>query len=70
MECSKCRELEQAFELKLTQCIAARASVFYRVSTELAASKNVDMERSRYDLDEHQLVCASGVQITPSLAHT
>ena len=62
MECSKCRELKQAFELKLTQYIEARASVFYRVSTELAASKNVDMERSRNDLYEHQLVCASGVQ--------
>jgi hypothetical protein len=29
------------------------------VSTELAAQKNVDMERAKSDLEEHQLVCVS-----------
>jgi len=32
----------------------------YRVSTQLAASKNVDMERAKSDLEEHQLACKRG----------
>jgi hypothetical protein len=58
MECAMCRELEHVFELKLTQYVEARASVYYRVSTELAARRNVDMERSKNDWEEHQMVCA------------
>jgi hypothetical protein len=49
MECAKCSELKQALEIKLTKYVEARASAYYRVSTELAAHSNVDMERSRYD---------------------
>jgi len=59
MGCSMCRELQHVFELKLTQYVEARASVFYRVSTELAARRNVDMERSKNDWEEHQMVCTS-----------
>jgi hypothetical protein len=60
-------DLEQAFESRLRQYIEARSAAYYRVSTELAASKNVDMERARNDLEEHQLVCVSGprVETTP-----
>jgi hypothetical protein len=57
MDCTRCRELRQTFESKLNKYIEARASDYYRVSTELAAHKNVDMERSRNDLEEHQFVC-------------
>jgi len=35
----------------------ARSAVYYRVSTELAAKKNVDMELIRNDLEEHQSIC-------------
>jgi hypothetical protein len=61
MDCVKCRELRQAFEFKLGQYIEARGASYYRVSTELAAYKNVDMERSRNELEEHQSVCGASV---------
>ncbi len=35
----------------------ARSGAFYQVSTELAAKRQVDMERARNDLEEHQLIC-------------
>jgi hypothetical protein len=59
MDCAKCRELKHVFGLKLTQYVEARASVYYRVNTELAAHRNVDMERSRNEWEERQMVCAS-----------
>jgi hypothetical protein len=59
MDCVKCRELKRVFELRLTQYVEARASAYYRVSTDLAARRNVDMERSKNDWEEHQMVCAS-----------
>jgi len=59
MDCIKCRNLKQTLERKFSNYIKARAACYYRVSTELAAHENVDMERSRNDLEEHQLVCVS-----------
>jgi hypothetical protein len=57
MDCLRCERLEEAFEFKLNKYVEARSAAYYRVSTELAAKKNVDMERARNDLEEHQLVC-------------
>ena len=59
MDCLECKKLEEAFESRLSRYIEARCSAYYWVSTELAAKKNVDMERTRNDLEEHQLICAS-----------
>ncbi len=59
MDCLECKNLEQAFESGLSQYNEARSAAYYRVSTELAAKKNVDMERTRNELEEHQLICAS-----------
>lgn len=59
MNCVKCRELRQVFDSKLGKYIEARSDPYYRVCTELAAHRNVDMERARNDLEEHQLVCVS-----------
>jgi hypothetical protein len=59
MGCLECKNLEEAFESRLSQYIDVRADADYRVTTELAAQKNVDMERARNNLEEHQLVCAS-----------
>ena len=59
MDCIKCRNLKQTLEHKLSSYLKARAACYYRVSTELAAHENVDMERSKSDLEEHQLVCVS-----------
>ena len=57
MDCLKCIDLEQAFASSLSEYSEARFAAFYRVSTELAAKKNVDMERAKTDLQEHQLMC-------------
>jgi len=59
MQCLKCKNLQEAFESRLSKYIEACSAAYYRVSTELAAKKNVDMERARYDLEEHQLTCLS-----------
>jgi hypothetical protein len=59
MGCLECENLEEAFESRLSQYIDARSAAYYRVTSELAAQKNVDMERARNNLEEHQLVCAS-----------
>jgi hypothetical protein len=37
------------------------------VSTELAAHRNVDMERAKNDLEEHQFVCVSVARVRPRL---
>jgi hypothetical protein len=63
MACSTCRNLERAYETGISEYAEARASVCYRVSTALAAQKNVDMERARYELEEHRLVCASAARV-------
>jgi hypothetical protein len=57
MNCLDCRGLERAFQSRLAKYVATRSAAFYRVSTELAAKKQVDMERAKTDLLEHQLIC-------------
>jgi hypothetical protein len=62
MDCSICRDLERAFEATQGEYIEARLSACYRVCGKFAAHKNVDMERARYELEEHRLECASAVK--------
>jgi hypothetical protein len=57
MDCLRCKDLDEAFESRRSKYSEARSAAFYQVSTELAAQKNVDMERARNDLEEHQLIC-------------
>lgn len=57
MDCSECINLEQTFESRLSKYSEARSAAFYQVSTDLAAKKKVDMERSRTVLQDHQLIC-------------
>ena len=59
MDCLVCRGLERTFEFRRSACSAA----FYRVSTDLAAKKNVDMERARNEMEEHHFVCASATAV-------
>ena len=63
MDCLKCRNLEEAFESRLSKYIEACSAAYYRVSTQLAAKKNVDMERARYDLEEHQFICVYAIAV-------
>jgi hypothetical protein len=60
MDCLKCTNFEQALELRLKKYRDARSAPFYRVSTELAAKTKVDLERARYEMEEHQSTCLSG----------
>ena len=57
MGCAMCRELKRAFEIEMTYYVEACASAYYRVSTQVAARRNVDMERAKNDWEEHQMVC-------------
>ncbi len=63
MNCSICRNLEQAFEAGLSEYVGARSSACFQVSKRFAAKKNVDMERARYELEEHRLVCVIPVRV-------
>jgi hypothetical protein len=65
MDCSICKELQRVFESRHREYIEARSAPYYRVSTERAAYKNVDKERAKSDLEEHQLVCVSAAKVTP-----
>jgi len=62
MGCSICKDLERALESTHRKYIEARSAAYYRVSTQLAANKNVDMERAKSDLEEHRLVCVSAAK--------
>jgi len=62
MDCLICRDLVRAFESGRSAYIEARSSVSYGVSNERAAKKSIDMERARWELEEHRLVCASAVK--------
>ena len=73
MDCSECTNLEEAFEARLNKYIEARSAAYYRVTTELAAKKNVDMERAKNALEEHQLVCVFAAEVRqsgPRASHT
>lgn len=61
MDCSICRDLARAFEATLSDYIEARSTACYKVSKRLAAKKNVDIERAKYELEEHRLICVSAV---------
>ena len=66
MNCLECKNLEEAFESRLSQYIDACTAAYYRVTTELAAKKNVDMERAKNALEEHQLVCVFAAEVRQS----
>jgi hypothetical protein len=63
LNCLTCKDLDRAFEVSLTSYRAARSAAFYRICTEVAAKKEVDMERARTALQEHQLVCPFAAKI-------
>lgn len=62
MNCLECKNLKEAFESRLSNYIEARSAAYYRVSTELAAKKNVDMERAKSEFEEHQSLCVSAAE--------
>jgi hypothetical protein len=63
MDCPNCRDLKRAYEAGLSEYIEARSSACFTACTRLAARKNVEMERARYELEEHRFVCVSAVRV-------
>lgn len=59
MSCLHCTELMRTLRFAQSKYIEARAAPFFFVSTELAASKQVDMERAKCELYEHQSACST-----------
>jgi hypothetical protein len=62
MECLLCKELSRALLPTRSEYVEARSSAFYRVSTDIAAKKQVDMERAKTILRDHQLLCISSTR--------
>lgn len=67
MDCLECKDLQRYFDEMQARYVAARMSAYYRVCTELAAKREVDMERAKSALEEHRNVCATacGSAATP-----
>jgi hypothetical protein len=60
-----CRNLYRIVDRARAEYADARSAVFYTISTEIAAKRQVDMERAKTDLREHRSVCSS----TPKLVY-
>jgi hypothetical protein len=63
MDCLVCKNLKRVYEFGLSEYIEACSSASYGVSTDLAAFKNVEMERAKNELEEHRHVCVSVVRV-------
>ncbi|MGO9323403.1 MAG: hypothetical protein ACLP07_02490 [Terracidiphilus sp.] len=63
MGCPICRDRERAYQAALSEYTEARSSACYQVSKRLAAFKNVEMERTKSDLEEHRLVCVFAIRV-------
>lgn len=59
MNCQFCRDLERTYEAVLSEYTEARSSALFQVCLDVAAQKKVEMERARYEPEEHRLVCGS-----------
>jgi len=64
MTCLICRDLTRVLKSAKTDYRAACAAPFYFVSTQLAARKQVDMERAKTALNEHHSFCELSRYIT------
>jgi hypothetical protein len=63
MDCLICKDLERTLDYRRSKYFEARSAAYYQISTEFAAQKNVDMERAKSDLEEHQLLCVSAAKV-------
>ena len=60
-KCLVCVELARALQVTSASYMEARSAAFFRVCTDIAAKREVDMERAKTDLHEHRLVCPSAL---------
>lgn len=70
MNCPICQRLERAYGAALTAYLEARSSASFSVCPKVAAHMNVEMERTKYEFEEHRLECviASGAVASPARA--
>jgi hypothetical protein len=59
MNCTACNDLYRTLQRTHSSYVEACNAAFFKVSTEIAAMKQIAMERAKSDLYEHQLDCAS-----------
>jgi len=57
MPCLLCENLERAFEARQKEYFESATLACYHVSRKFAAYKNVEMERARIELQEHEAIC-------------
>jgi len=70
MACVICKDLERVFELRRSNYLEALSAAYYRVSVQVAAHKDVEMERAKNDLEEHRLACVDAAATSaPPLAN-
>jgi len=65
-KCFVCVDLARALQVTLASYVEARSAAFYRVCTDIAAKREVDMERAKTDLEEHRLVCPFVLTAVPA----
>jgi len=66
MACLICKDLERTLDFRRSKYFEARSAAYFQVSSDLAAKKNVDMERAKSDLEQHQLACVSAARAKQS----
>jgi hypothetical protein len=67
MYCLLCENLERAFDARQKEYFESATLACFRVSRKFAAYKNVEMERARLELQEHQLVCVAAANASGRL---
>ena len=66
-DCSVCWALKLAYESAAREYMEARSSACFRVCVNVAAWKNVEMERARCEFEEHRTVCIFAVKAVAHL---
>jgi hypothetical protein len=61
-DCPLCKGLEEVCESRISEYVKARSAAYHQASTELAAYKNVEMERARSELEEQPVRVRLGTQ--------
>jgi len=64
MHCLLCENLQRAFEARQREYIESGSLAYYQVSKKFAAYNNVEMERARIELQEHQSACVSATNLS------
>lgn len=63
MNCPVCWALKRAYEAEVNEFTEVRSSACFRVCPDIASPMIVEVERARYELEEHRRVCASSVRV-------